>query len=195
MFMLRVTIMPLIFLYSKQDILIPGFTIDAEHVDKTYKNNPNVQPGPESNKSNDEKPSWRDGESRDPGTDTTSAPKSSATSADDIPATQPSDSLYVSTLMLSVFFLICEGYFIWLHLHAHDWPLNLHIHGMYFNAKTRKMLSSKIFSFGKIWLIHVQYLLWSSFVFSSPVLWLFLCLLKTSIVWFNLSIILFIFSF
>ena len=54
MFMLRVTIMSLVFLCSKQDILTPGFTMDAEHVDKTYKNNLNVQPGPEANKSNDE---------------------------------------------------------------------------------------------------------------------------------------------
>ena len=55
--MLRVTIMSFIVLCSKQGILTPGFTIDAEHVDKTYKNNPDVQPGPEPNKSNDEKPS------------------------------------------------------------------------------------------------------------------------------------------
>ena len=104
MFMLRVTIMSLIFLCSKQDILTPGFTMDAEHVEKTYKNNPNVQPGPEPNQSNDEKPSWRYGESWDTGTDSTPGPKSSCTSADDIPATQPSDSLYVSIFMLSVFF-------------------------------------------------------------------------------------------
>ena len=102
MFMLRVTIMSLIFLCSKQDILTPGFTMDAEHVDKSYKNNPDVQPGPGPNKSNDEKPSWRDGESGNPGTDSTPGPKSSSTSADDIPATQFSDSLYVSIFMLSV---------------------------------------------------------------------------------------------
>ena len=69
-------------------------------------NNPDVQPGPEPYKLNDEKPSWRDGESRDPGTDSTPTPKSSGTSADDIPATQPSDSLYVSIFMLSVFFIL-----------------------------------------------------------------------------------------
>ena len=148
MFMLRVTIMSLIFLCSKQDILTPGFTMDAEHVGKTYKNNPNVQPGPEHNKSNDENPSCRDGESGDTGTDSSLAPKSSGTSADDIPATQPSDSLYVSIFMFS--FLFGEGFFIWLCLHVHDCPLNLHIHGMYFEAKIRKMLSFKMFSFGKI---------------------------------------------
>ena len=43
--------------------------MDAEHVDKTHKNNPNAQPGPELNKSNDENPSWGDGESEDTGTD------------------------------------------------------------------------------------------------------------------------------
>ena len=56
MFMLRVTIMSFIFLCSKQsfiflcskqDILTPQFTMDTEHVDQTYKNNPNVQPGPD----------------------------------------------------------------------------------------------------------------------------------------------------
>ena len=101
-FMLRVTIMSLIFLSSKEDILTPQFTIDAVHVDKSYKNNPDVQPDPEPNKLNDEKPSWRDGESGDTGTDSTPAPKSSGASADDIPTTQPSDSLYVSIFMLSV---------------------------------------------------------------------------------------------
>ena len=74
MFMLRVTIMSLIFLCSKQGILTPGFTMDAEHVDKTYNNNPDVQPGPEPNKSDNEKPSWRDGESGDPGTGSTLLP-------------------------------------------------------------------------------------------------------------------------
>ena len=48
--------------------------MDAEHVDKTYKNNPDVQPGPEPNKSNNEKPSQGDGESGDTGRDSTPAP-------------------------------------------------------------------------------------------------------------------------
>ena len=52
MCVLRVNIMSFIFLCSKQDILTPGFTMDTEQVDKTYKNNHDVQQEPERNKSN-----------------------------------------------------------------------------------------------------------------------------------------------
>ena len=110
--------------------------MDAEHEDKTYKNNPDVQPGPEPNKSYNEKPS---GEMVKVEILAQTAPLLPNLLAPVQMTSQPL-SLQIHCMYLylcSVFFLFCEGYFIWLHLHAHDWPLNLDIHGMHFNGKIR----------------------------------------------------------